>query len=59
MKLISSCLKLTPTLTMVRTGTRSPEEVDGAEEDPVAVTVVIAVTVTKTPQSQNIHLKGK
>ena len=30
-KLMSSCPKLTPTPIMVRTGTRSPEEVDGAE----------------------------
>ena len=48
MKLISSCLKLTPTPTMVRTVTRSPKEVDGAEEDPAAVAVVITVTVAET-----------
>ena len=33
---------------MVRTGTRSPEEVDGAEEDPVVVAVAITVTVAET-----------
>ena len=32
---------------MVRTGTRSPEEVDRAEEDPRAVAMAIAVTVAK------------
>ena len=46
--LILSCLKLTPTPTMVRTGTRSPEEVDRAKEDSAAVAVVIAVTVAET-----------
>ena len=50
-KLISPCLKLTPAPTMVRTGTRSPEEVDGAEEHPTAVAVAIAVTVAETAQS--------
>ena len=44
---------------MVRIGTRSPEEVDGAEEDPAAVAMVIAVTVAETTQLQNIHLKEK
>ena len=34
MKLISSCLKLTPTPTMFRARVRTPEEVDGAEEAP-------------------------
>ena len=45
MKLISSCLKLTPTPTMVRTGTRSPEKVEGAKEGPTAVAVAITVIV--------------
>ena len=44
---------------MVRTGTRSPEEVDGAEEHPTPVAGAIAVTVAETTRSQNIHLKGK
>ena len=44
---------------MVRTGTRSPEELDGDEEHPTAVAVAIAVTVAETTQLQNIHLKGK
>ena len=33
---------------MVRTGTRSSEEVDGAKKDPTAVAVMIAVTVAET-----------
>ena len=45
------------TLTMVRTGTRSPEEVDRAKEDPTAVAFVIAVTVAETTHLQSIHLK--
>ena len=44
---------------MVKTETRSPEKVDGAEENPAAVAVAIAVTVTETTQLQNIHLKKK
>ena len=44
---------------MVRTGIRSPEEVDGAEEDPAAVAVAIAVTVAETTWLQNIYLKEK
>ena len=59
MKFISSCPKLTPTPIMVRTGTRTPEEVDGAEEHPLAVVVAIDVTVVETTRSQNIHLKEK
>ena len=47
-KFISSCSKLTPTPLMVRTTTRSPEEVDGAKEGPVAVAVEITVTVGET-----------
>ena len=44
---------------MVRTGTRSPEKVNGAEEDPTAVAVAIAVMVGETTRSQNMHLKEK
>ena len=44
---------------MVRTGTRTPEEVNRAKEDPAAVAVAIAVTVTETTQLQNMHLKEK
>ena len=44
MKFILSCLKLTPTPTMIRTRTRSPERVDGAKEDPAAVAVVVAIS---------------
>ena len=45
---------------MVRTGTRTPEEVDGAKA-PTAVAVAIAVTVAEleTTRLQNIHLKEK
>ena len=42
---------------MVRTRTRSPEELDRAEDDPVAVAVTIAVMVAETTWLQNIHLK--
>ena len=42
------CIKLTSTAIMVRTGTRTPEEVDGAEEPPTAVAVAIAVTIAET-----------
>ena len=58
-KLILSCLKLTPTPTMVRTRTRSPEEMDGAKEDPAVVAGAIAMTVAETTRLQNIHLKEK
>ena len=46
---------------MVRTGTRSPEEVvgDEDEEDPAVVAVAIAVTVVETTQLQSIHSKEK
>ena len=43
---------------MVRTGTRTPEEVDG-DEASAAVAVAIAVTVAETTRSQNIRLKKK
>ena len=57
--LILSYHKLTPTPTMVRTGTRSLEEVVGAKA-PAAEAVAIAVTITETTQLQiNIHLKEK
>ena len=42
---------------MVRTGTRTPEEVDGAEA-PAVEAVVITVTIARTTRLQmNIHLK--
>ena len=44
---------------MVRTGTKSLEEVDGGKEHPTAVAVAIAVTVVETTWSQNIYLKEK
>ena len=44
---------------MVRTGTRSLEEADGAKA-PAAEATAIAVTIVETTQLQiNIHLKGK
>ena len=43
--------------TMVGTQTRTPEEVDRAEEPPTAVAMAIAVTVGGTTWLQNIHLK--
>ena len=42
---------------MVRTGTRSLEEVDRGEEDLTAVALAITVTVLETNQLQNIHSK--
>ena len=44
---------------MVRTGTRFPEEVDGAKVAPAAVAVAISVTVAETTRSKNINLKEK
>ena len=43
---------------MVRTDTRTPEEVDGAEA-PTAVAAAIAVTITETSRLQNILPKEK
>ena len=37
---------------MVRTGTITPEEMDGAQE-----AAAIAVTIVETSQLQNMHLK--
>ena len=44
---------------MVRTEIRSLEKVDGAEENPAAMAVVIAVSVAETTRLQNMHLKLK
>ena len=44
---ILSCPKLTPKPTMVRTGTRTPEEVDGAEA-PAAEAAAIVITIAET-----------
>ena len=41
---------------MVRTSTRTPEEVDG-DKAPTVVATAIAVTITETRQLQNMHLK--
>ena len=41
---------------MVKTGTTTPEEVDGAEA-PTAVAAAITVTIAETSQSQNILSK--
>ena len=46
--LISSYLKLKPTLTMARTGTRTPIEVDGAKETPTVEAVEIAILIAET-----------
>ena len=43
---------------MIRTGTRTPEEMDGNKDPSPAVAAAIAVTIAKTSQSQNIHSKG-
>ena len=43
---------------MVRTGTRTLEEVDGAEA-PTAVATAIAVTIAETSRLQNILSKEK
>ena len=42
---------------MVRTGTKSREEVDKGEEHTTTVTMAITITVTETIWLQNIHLK--
>ena len=44
---------------MVRTRTRSPEEMEGAKEGPEAVAVAIAITRGETTPSQNMHLQEK
>ena len=41
---------------MVRTGTRTPEEVEGAES-PTAVAAAIAVMIAETSRLQNILSK--
>ena len=57
--LISSRPKLTPTPTMIRSGTRFLAEVDRAKA-PAVEAVMIAVTVAETTQLHiNIHLKRK
>ena len=60
-KLILSCLKQTPTLTLgpvTPTVTITPEEADGAEEALVAEVAAVAETITER-LSVNIHLKKK
>ena len=49
-KLILSCLTLTPEPIMVRTGTKTPGEVDRAKEIPPAEAVAIPVAVMETRQ---------
>ena len=44
---------------MVRTGTRTPEEVDGTEAPTLAMVAEIAVTIAETSRSQNILSKEK
>ena len=55
----SSCPKLTPTPTMVRTGTRTPGEVDGAEAPTLAVAAAIAVTIARKKLIAKFSFKGK
>ena len=59
MKLILSCLKLTPAPIMVRTRAKTPEEVNKVKEVPPAEAAAIALTVAKTQQLQNMHLKER
>ena len=44
---------------MVRTGTKTPNEVDGGEEVPAAKALAIAVMVMETRRLQSMHLKEK
>ena len=41
------------------TGTKSPEEVDGAKEAPATEAAAVAEAIAETTQSLNIRLKGK
>ena len=59
MKLILSCLTLIPTPTMVKTGTKTPKEMDKANKILPAEARAIAVKNTETQRLQNIHLKEK
>ena len=43
---------------MIRTGTRIPEEADGAKA-PITVAAVIAIIIAETSRSQNIVAKEK
>ena len=45
-------------VSVILTGTKSPEEVDRAKEAPVADATAVAVTIAETTQLLNIHLKG-
>ena len=44
---------------MVRTGTKTPEEVDGAKKVPAVEAVAIAITFAETRRLQIMHLKEK
>ena len=62
MKFISSCRKQTQTSTpgsVTPTGTKSPKEVDGTKEAPVADATAVAEEIAETTQSLDISLKGK
>ena len=62
MKLIFSCLKQirTPIMAPVTPiGTKSPEEVDGAEEALVVDAPAVMEAIVETTQLLNICLKGK
>ena len=41
------------------TGTKSPEEVDGATEAPMAEAMAVAEVIVETAKLLNIHLKEK
>ena len=58
MKLISSCLKQTPTLRIViPTSASKPEEVDRGKEALAANAAAIAMTIAETIHLLIIHLK--
>ena len=52
------CFKLTLTPTLVRSGTKTPEEVDAAAALTTEATA-IAVTITETNYLQTMNLKEK
>ena len=60
-KFLLACPKLTPTPTMIRTGTRTPEEVDGAKvKAPTpAVVTAIAITIAETIKLQKFRSNEK
>ena len=51
--------KLAPTPTMIRTGTGTLEEVNGAKEAPATESVAITVTIAETRRLQSMNSKEK